>query len=194
MTIEELDEYCFINSNQYFLGYENIEVKRPVLEGIIKRALMHYGNYKPFKYRKNNFEIITSDTKMKIKEIDGRQVQDILEIYFFNPIYGTNCEVSFHWDFDPRTKILYSQSQGTYLVDFMVRPILDDITYDEELFLQMVLGLYMMYVGEARKAFTLDGLPFGNDAEEIYSDGKEIYENALEELKEDNSSWWMAIK
>ena len=59
MTIEELDEYCFINSNQYFLGYENIEVKRPVPEGIIKKTLMHYGNYKPIKYRKFDFKIQT---------------------------------------------------------------------------------------------------------------------------------------
>jgi len=194
MTIEELDEYCFINSNQYFLGYENIEVKRPVLEGIIKKTLMHYGNFKPIKYRKFGFELKTNDTKMKIKEIDGRLVQNIISINYFNPIYGGETEVAFNWDYNTRTKTIYAQTSGTYIVDFMVRPILDDITYEDELFLQMALGLYMMYVGEARKAFTLDGLPFGNDSAEIYADGKEMYETALEELKEENSSWWLAIK
>ena len=194
MTIEELDEYCFLSSNQWFLGYENIEVKRPVLEGLVRKALMHYGNYRPITYRKRDFEIITNNSKMKIKEVDGRKVQNVLDIYYFNPIYGVESEVGFIWEYNTRTKELYCQSTGTYIIDFLVTPILEDISMDDELFLQMIQGLYMMYVGEARKAFSLDGLPFNNDSEEYYAEGKEIFDNALEELKEENSSWWTAIQ
>jgi hypothetical protein len=195
MTIEELDEICFLNSNQYFLGYENIEVKRPVLEGIAKRALMHYGNYRPIQYRNK----INLPTNTKIKELDGRKIETIRELYMIDPLVGgfEDSKMQIPWEFNQRLKILLiplSTGANTFFVDALVRPTLEDMTYDDELFVQMCSGLYLMYVGEARKAFSLEGLPFANDAEELYSEGKELYENALEELKEENSSWWYAIQ
>jgi len=193
MTIEELDEFLFLGSNQFFLGYENIEVKRPVLDGIVKKALMYYGNYKPFVYKKTGFEIKQQNYQMKIKEIDGRKIQNIRNFFILNPAFNIEPFPSTSWEYNTRTHTLWTMVGGTFSVDFIVRPILEDITFEDEYFLEMCQGLYLMYIGGARKAFTLDGLPFGNDASELYSDGKEMFENALENLKEENSSWWEAI-
>jgi hypothetical protein len=194
MTLEEINEYCFLNSNQYFVGQDNIEMKTPILQGIIKRALKHYGNYRPIQYRNK----LTIPSNKIIKDFDGRKIETIREIYMIDPLISgfEDGKIPMPYEFNQRTKtllMLMSSGGETYIVDALVRPILDDITYDDELFLDMVLGQYMMYIGESRKAFALSDLPFENDGSEIYADGKELFENALEELKEENSTWWYAI-
>jgi len=191
MTIKELDEYLFINSNQYFLGHENIEVKPKVLQGIVKRALMYFGNARPKIWRKYNFNILSEKTI--ITEVDGRFVVDIHEIYLTDPVYF-ETPVTFKWNFDNRNNFLWSMFTGTYNIDFIVKPTLEDINYNDQEFLDMCLGLYLMYVGEARKAFNLSELPFENDGSDLYSDGKELFENTKESLQEENSSWYLAIK
>jgi len=191
MKIEELEEYLFINSNQYFLGYENIEVKREVLNGLIKRALMYYGNARPKLYRVYGYEV--KKEKSIIKEVDGRPVVNILGIYMTDPVFF-NQKVDFFWEYDYRNNFLWVKFTGEFNIDFLVKPILEDITYNDYEFLDMLLGFYLMYVGEARKAFILDGLPFSNDAAELYEVGKELFENARERLEEENSSWQFAIK
>jgi len=191
MKIEELEEYLFINSNQYFLGYENIEVKREVLNGLIKRALMYYGNARPKMYRKYGYKV--KSEKSIIKEVDGRPVVNILGIYMADPVFFQQ-KVDFYWDYDYRNHILWTKFTGEFNIDFLVKPILEDITYDDYEFLDMMLGLYLMYVGEARKAFVLDGLPFSNDAAELYEVGKELFENARERLEEENNSWHLAVQ
>ena len=190
MKIEELEEYLFINSNQYFLGYENIEVKREVLNGLIKRALMYYGNARPKTYRKYGYEV--KKEKTPFKEIDGRPVVNIIGIYMTDPVFFNN-KVDFFWNYDYRMHILWSKFTGVFNIDFLVKPILEDITYDDFEFLDMMLGQYLMFVGEARKAFILDGLPFSNDASELFDMGKEIFENARERLDEENNSWHLAV-
>ena len=190
MTLKELNEYLLVNTNQWFIGAQNIEVKEDVLIGLTKRALSYYQNHNPFKYRAHNFSITTND--MRLAVIDGRPIIGVHSIYYSDPIY-TDTKMT-DYEFNPRNKSLKTMLTGIYHIDFLVKPIIDDITYDDEIFLDMMLGLYLMYVAEVRKGFKLNDLPFENDADELYAEGKEIFNEARERLNEEDNSWYLAIK
>ena len=73
------------------------------------------------------------------------------------------------------------------------QPTLDDLGLEDHLFINLMLGLYLMYVGSVRKGFSLTELPFDNDGSELYENGKELFENTIEELKGTDGSWYNAI-
>jgi len=191
MTLKELSDYLLINTNQYYIGKENIEVTPEVLTGLTKQALEIYGNAKPKRYRKYDFDI--TDRHMPIFEIDDREVVNVINIYMIDPTYNVR-PVQFKWYYDQRNHILYSFLQGKFIIDFLVKPSLEDITYDDIEFLDMMKGLYLMYVAEVRKGFKLDDLPFSNDADELYSEGKEIFENARERIETETNAWYYIIE
>lgn len=191
MTLKELSDYLLINTNQYYIGAENIEVTPEVLKGISKRALSVYSNAKPKRYRKYNFKITKEITNLF--EIDNREIVNILQIYMSDPVFF-EVTVPFNWEYDVRNHILFAQMQGDVVIDFLVKPNLDDISYDDMEFLNMVTGLYLMYIAEVRKGFKLDELPFSNDADELYSEGKELFENTRDQIQEETGGWYFAIK
>jgi hypothetical protein len=93
--------------------------------------------------------------------------------------------VTAHYDF-PYTEITDS-----------VGKILDvDIKYLEyrrdELYFDMITGIFMQSVGRSRRAFLLDGNPIVIDADALVQEGKELFEAAKIRLEE-TSLWYHAI-
>jgi len=199
MTLKELREYLFINSNQYFVGEKNLGVDDRVLSGLIKRALMYYGNAKPKKYMIYGYNIQSERTVIKFLQgnysvgsdnvnLNTKEVVNILGIYLADPVYF-NQKIDIPWKFDIRNKILWIPLYGTFNIEFLIKPTLEDISFDDIEFLDMCLGLYMMYVAKTRKSFTLSELPFANDSDEMYNEGKELLENARQQVEEETGSW-----
>jgi hypothetical protein len=62
----------------------------------------------------------------------------------------------------------------------------------DEIFIDMVLGKFMMKIGRARRAFTLNNSPVQFDSEQLVQEGNTIYDQAKERLYE-QSEWWTAI-
>ena len=191
MKLNELADYLLINTNQYYIGKDNIEVNIDVLRGLTKQALTVYGNVKPKRYR--NFDFWVEKEVNPIFEVDGREVVNILNMFIIDPVYAYT-PVQFNWEYNVRNHILYTQVTGNFIIDFLVKPTLDDITYDDIEFLVLMKGLYLMYIAEVRKGFKLDDLPFSNDADELYSEGKELFENTREQLETETGSWYLAIE
>jgi len=187
MTIEELSSYLLINSNQYFIGGD-IEVDETILNGLVQRALSFYGNYRPYV---DDIEVYISDGG-EFKEYNNQQVTGILRVYYTNPIYD-DTEVDFNWDWDRDTKEWASQVSGKYWATCSLMPTLSTINYDQYEFLDLVQGLYLMYIGSSRKSFNMGDLPFENDGADLYNDGKELFETTKEKLSESNNSWWYSI-
>lgn len=191
MQLTELNEYLRVNSLQYFVG-DDIEVTEEVLDGLVKKGLGVYGNYRPI-------PVETQDTisaySHVLSEIDGRKISNITDLYIVQPILGgEDAKVPFNWEFSREAKTLRSAVGGTYYIQALVFPLLNDMEFHQTEFLDLMQGLYMMYVGEARKAFVLQELPFENDAPDIYAAGETLYNETLEELAASQGNWWESVK
>ena len=56
------------------------------------------------------------------------------------------------------------------------------ITYEDNIFFDLLQGLFLQGIGRSRRAFTLNDLPITMDADAIASEGKDIFESAKETL------------
>lgn len=193
MTIDELKVYLLVNSNQYFIGAENIEVDSNVLNGLVNKGLGLFGNHRPSViYEQIN--IASENQKIRHTQ-DGRIITYINKMYITNPmIIDDPQQVGFNYKYIKDTGTLYTMGRGSYWCSIFTIPLLEDITIADTEFLNIMIGLYLQYVGSVRKGFTIDGLPIANDAEDLYSNGQELVNETLQELKETDSSWYMAIE
>lgn len=94
-------------------------------------------------------------------------------------------EVVAHYDF-PFTEIL--DSTGA-IVDVDIKFL--DLRRDD-LYVELVTGMFMQTVGRSRRAFLLEGNPILIDADATVQEGKEIFEAAKIRLEE-TSLWWTTI-
>jgi len=192
MTLTELNDYLLVASNQYYIGDKDIEVSEPILNQLVKRALSAYGNYRPRWVQVDKIHLSTYENDFKT--YDGRRVLDISNLYYYQPLLsGDEGKVQLEWDYTRDTGILRIQVGGTYYMELFTMPLLEDIDFDQFEFLDMMTGLYLQYVGSTRKGFTLGDLPFENDGDDLYQNGKELYETTLEKLGEVNSNWYLSI-
>jgi len=192
MTIEELKDYLLINSFQYFIGADDIEVTDEVLNGLVKRALNNYINWRPLRVQE---DILADNYVTEIKfDSKNRRILDIIALYFFSPILsGEQGKVDWDWDYEKDSGRFRTEVTGSYIAEMLVLPTLEDLDETHPEFLDLVQGLYMMYVGAQRKSFSFGDQPFENDGADLYSDGKELYENTLEKIKGEQDNWYYAI-
>ena len=199
MTKKELMNYIFINSNQYFIGIENFEIKKPVLDGLVHRALNIYGQYKEVEIL---IPIFISSYRTQLKEIEDefgnlRQVKNIKDIYMSDyrtfPIDNReNFKIPFQWKFDTTRKVLSTSFKQRCYIECLCSPILDDIDYQNQEFLDIMLGLTLIYIGHNRTDFILNDLP--TEIRDLRDEGQELLEKTIEYLKESgNSNWYSAI-
>jgi hypothetical protein len=185
-------DYLLVNSNQYFVGEENIEVTEEVLEQLIRRTLVHYGQWRPL-YINETIEVTDYNTYIK-ESLDGHRILGIRSMYYYQPILSDEQgKVDWEWDYNKDNGLLRSAVKGKYYVELLVEPKLEDIDFTNVEFLELLLAQYLMYVGASRKAFSFGDQPFENDGADIYSDGKELWEQTLESLRTEQDNWYMAI-
>jgi len=83
--------------------------------------------------------------------------------------------------FSGRATIEYERGNDPELST--IRPDMHDI------FIDLCLGMFQMMIGKIRKKFSNIATPFGEiqiNGDDIYSDGKEIYDRTIEALKTNN--------
>jgi hypothetical protein len=192
MTLDDIREYLLINSLQYFIGADDIEVTDEVLQGLVQRALTTYANWRPLH---TQTELYISDYVSTIKyDSEGRRIQNIINLYFFEPILaGNSGAVPWNWDYNKDNGQFRTEITGTYTLEILVAGKLEDYDTETSELMEMILGLYMMYIGSSRKAFTFGDQPFENDGADIYADGKELWETTLESLKTEQDNWYLSI-
>lgn len=192
MTYDELKDYLLVNSLQYFIGADDIEVTDDVLKGLVNRALKTYANWRPLVVQQ---EIQCTDYVTNFKyDNQNRRILNVINLYYFEPILMTEQgAVTWNWDYFKDNGQFRTAVLGNYTFELMVMPILDDMDESHPEFTEMILGLYMMYVGSSRKSFTFGDQPFENDGAELYADGKELWETTLESLKNEQDNWYLAI-
>lgn len=192
MTLDELKDYLLINSLQHFIGADDIEVTDEVLQGLVKRAVTHYTNWRPH-HVQDTIAITEYVTFMKHDSQD-RRILNVINLYYYEPILMTEQgAVDWNWDYSKDNGQFRTAVLGNYMFELLVQPTLADLDDTHPEFMDMIMGLYMMYVGSSRKSFTFGDQPFENDGAELYGDGKELWETTLESLKTEQDSWYLSI-
>ena len=193
MILDDMKEYLLTNSFQYFIGADDIEVTDEVLKMLVKRALAFYSSWRPLFVQE---QISTNQYLFTYKETsEGKRVLNVQNIYYMEPILtGYEGKVDWDWDYNREHGQLRVQVKGNYIVELLVAPDLSDMDYSHVEFMDLVLALYLMYVGSSRKAFVLGEQPFENDGADIYSFGQELWERTLESLQNEQSNWYLAIQ
>lgn len=192
MTLESLKDYLLINSLQYFIGTDDIEVTDEVLTQLSVRALKTYASWRPL-FKETEVDIDSYTTTLKI-DTEGRRILNVINLYFFQPILaGEAGAVPWSWDYNRDNGLFRTEITGRYKLEILAMGELEDYDESNIELLDMLLGLYMMYIGSSRKAFTFGDQPFENDGADIYSDGKELWETTLESLKTEQDNWYLGI-
>ena len=57
------------------------------------------------------------------------------------------------------------------------------ITPNDQVFFQLLQGMFLQGIGKSRRAFTLNDLPIIMDASEMASEGKDLVDDAMENIK-----------
>jgi len=197
LTKEEVYNYILVNTNQYFVGKENFEITDPVLDGLIKRALNIWGDYNPVYVIS---PVFIDSHKIKLEKIEDnfgitRRILNINEIYFNDytknlwPNSKNMLKVPYNWKYDSVKNILYFSAPGEYFyIEALCTPELEDINSNETLFLELMLGLALIYIGHNRTDFALSELPF--DIRDLRDEGEQLVEKVLDELKGVTNDGW----
>jgi hypothetical protein len=113
-----------------------------------------------------------------------------------------------HYEHDDNHGILYTSETGKMDITAHYKyPVIDmvdsngnfvdaEIKYldagKDEIFLDIILGRFLVSVGRSRRLATLNNSPINFDAAELVSEGTEMMKEARERLYE-QSQWWSAI-
>jgi len=106
----------------------------------------------------------------------------VLSVYGPNDLY----DVTAHYRRD------FADVERNTDTNKVIKANLPGISYDDDLFLEMCVGYFLIALGRSRRAFTLNDLPVTMDGDQLVSEGDEKLRTVREMLQE-QSSWHHAI-
>jgi hypothetical protein len=202
VTKEQVYNYILVNTNQYFVGKENFEINEDVLNGLIWKALNMWGEHYPVY---TIAPVALTSNKLKLETLTDkfgitRNIRGVTGIFYndFTKVYFEGAKdayrVQWQWRYDDVNNVLYTpiNDGSIYYIEALCTPVLDDVNSTETLFLELVTGLALIYIGHNRTDFALAELPF--DIRDLRDEGQQIVDRVLEELdKGDDTNWAYAI-
>lgn len=201
MTYDEIVDIMLIEAGQFIAGLDATMLNKPQIETIIKRELKIYSRYYPKVVSRRG--LLKNGYKFT-KEVDGCIPKNITKIE--GNVFGNNILFpystlptqmhQFNWRYENGT--LYTRHpEGIYDYSYITdheyeNDQIDSLDANTDPFLNMLTGRFMMVLGRSRRAFVLSELPFSMDSDHLYSEGKELYDDSIEYIKE-HSAYWLAI-
>jgi len=211
MLLSTLFEHILVESGGFILGSNNIEIQKLThFKTLADRTIKEYDKYRPYTVRENvtisasvhTFTSPNIPTWISSVVLFGAPQLSATTI-LSNSMANQQESDSVVWRYEsPR---LYCNYGGTFDIQSIYArnitaigdPVTDydieNIDFDDELFIEIMIGRFLKSLGRSRRAFTLSALPVEMDAAELVSEGTERENNALESLKGDNSSWHLAL-
>lgn len=214
MKLTELEQIVIIESGQFLLGSDLTAVSLDLTKFwvMVKRALNEYGKWRPVQQRSQiqagmlhyTFTVntgvgipdwvssvvpVTSPKNplgMLAGQVSSMEQREFLWEYRSPDLYLTETGI-----FDIVT--VHKPSSSVTIVSNVVTEVdLPDLSDADLLFIDLVVSRFLQAVGKSRRAFTLSELPIETDASEIVSEGNDLYEKTMEELRE-NNSWYLGV-
>lgn len=205
-------EYVLLESGQFLIGADTIELDSTKFETIVKRVLGIYNKYHPIDVL---HDLVLLDT---IYTFTGTPtpifISDVIPIgtalpaitfYGISSFSGNALDIkqTFVWKYNRPT--LYVPAAGQYNITAVYThqittvpnssPATKEIlTIDEtdEYFLKLLTGYFLIGLGRSRRAFTLQDLPVTADAADIVGEGITIITEGTQALQEVGSKFYLA--
>ena len=201
MNYNDICDAILLETGQWIAGLEPTMLNKSQMDLLIKRELAQYSRYYPKITRVTRHISDTYEFTLQVDKvipdqiISVRRPKDFKHSLFFGVNPGS---VPYsRWKYNKPVLTVYSVPD-LYHIEFSSPHVYENneilsISEIDTVFLNMVQAKFMMAVGRSRRMFVLSDLPFQMDAESMYSEGKEMYDNLMEFIKT-NSSFHLAIR
>lgn len=201
VTYDQLLDVILIESGQFIADLSATMLDQNKVEVMIKRELGLYSRYLPNTVTRENR---LYNGKIFDKDVDGFVPDAIVSIrtnkfnnfgYLATPMPAPVH--NYYWRYDKPT-LYFRYPDGDYNYTYIVSHLYDDtdkLISSIELhdkFVNLLVGRFLMTVGKSRRAFTLSDVMISTDADQMISEGKELYDNTLAEIQT-NSAFNLAI-
>jgi len=209
MTLQEIFDRVLLESSQFIVRAENLEVKIDKFVVLVRSVLGKYSRYAP-ESRKFNINAsvrtytFTGDIPDWISNVVPVRIAGVPLWQLMDSFAYKFKKVEAPWEY--RNPILYLPSPGIYdIVAVYKHAVVKDgntsdldsynlSTIDDgaDVFFKLLTGRFLQIVGRSRRAFTVEDFPITDDASELVSEGKEMEDEAKEELTEEFGDFYLS--
>lgn len=216
MTLQELFQRVLINSGQFQYSPDKVELNVDPFKVLVEMCLGIYNGYVPI--TKHLFKEITAPrqytfTDMNtpegipewISKIQPIRISGVVPYYLKEYNVSKQTAIKEELPFEYRQPVLtvvvaaeydilaVYNHKLTYIDDSDQREWeIKTVSDNEDEFIDLVTAKFLIGLGRSRRAFTVQDLPLLTDASDLVSEGKEMEEAAMEELKEEKGRWYLA--
>lgn len=200
ITYDELIDLALIQTGQYILDIEDLELDKPKLEAILKRELAWFSGYSPVKKSK---EFVLFNDKEFTEEADGviplnitniRRKQNTAYPLFSNSV--GRFTTSLRWRY-VKPYLTFQYPRNIYIVDYFAPHVYEDEkikTLDSHSpFVNLFIAQFMIALGRGRAAFVLNDIPITTNADALLAEGQELLTSTREFVQE-TSSYHLAVR
>lgn len=219
MTLQELFDLILLRSGEFLVPIDKVELDIHKFRLLVSNALGWYSKYVPkVEYLYINANNTNSRQYVFVEEAFPLGVPDIISDvipirisgvvpYYLReydrPRSNLDIKVEFPWlyrkpvltlptnaEFD--VKSAYYHRLKNYGTNDQAQWEVRTITQEDQEFIDLLVGRFLISLGKSRRAFTIEALPIKVDAEELVSEGKELEENAKKEILENKHEWFLS--
>ena len=222
MTIKEMFEIVLINSGQFLLDTDCIELDEGKFAKLVSQIVGIYNQYVPqddiihvnLASGSRQFTFTEQNTPAGHKTPGGVIPDQVIEAipyrvsgtrpFLLRDEYRINRELQIKEEFPfvYRKPTLTVPVNAEYELHILLNHRVSEneagekevVSIDEtdDAFFDLLTGKFLKVIGRNRRAFTLEALPIATDAVELVSEGDQLMQSTEESLTENDHKWYLA--
>jgi len=197
LPLGDLVEACLVETGQFVGGLESTLLTNDQFRNMVKRELKILNKYQSRRMTRG-FELYDN---LVFQEANTLYVPNhIVKITRNRPhtifapqsVYGNLSR--YYWRYD-KPVLRFSYTRNIYEVTFTLdytydddNDVIEDLDYNDENFVDLVVSRFMQAVGRGRNAFNIPGLNVVHDGAQLASEGSAKYNETLDKLREARDS------
>lgn len=217
MNLNEIFDKVLIFSGQFLIPDTVIELRVDKFKALVSHALGSWNNYNPID-RHINVDISTirqhtftelGPHGIPVNIVDLQPIRISGVAPFFLTEWGRlgdslEMKKQFPWEYRKPTLtvpmtgefdlhcIYYHKIEVDNTTGGEPAYKVETISENDDEFFKLLTGLFLQSLGRSRRAFTLNELPITTDGAELVSEGKQMEDEAMADLIENKSKWYLA--
>jgi len=219
MTLQEIFDRVMIEAGQFLISSDEIELDQRKFKTLVERSLAYYSRYSPVVdhilvdiENSESRQFTFDDTMYRygipdfIADLIPIRVSGVVPYYlreYDRPRSNLDIKVEFPWVY--RKPVLTVPTNAQFDIKAVYKhklknigtdktPLWDvaTISDDDQEFIDLITGRFMIAVGRQRRAFTINELPIQVDASTLVSEGQEKERTAKEEIQNNKIKFYLS--
>jgi hypothetical protein len=219
MTLQEIFDTVMIRSGQFLISQDEIEMDTRKFKRLVEHSLAFYSRYVPIvEYllvdieNSESRQFTFTDSMYRygipdyISDLIPIRISGVVPYYlreYDRPKSNLDIKVEFPWVYRKPTLTVPTNAQFDIKAVYKHKvkncgndqnPLweVQTITDNDQEFIDLITGRFLIGIGRSRRAFTINDLPIQADASELVSEGKEMETTAKKEIQENKMSFYLA--